>query len=345
MLSPGDVPPSRDDLEVIGCFNPGAVEIDGRVHLLIRVAERPREKREGFVGLPFMRPERGIAFDWVSQKDFRRLDDRIVETRADGRIRLTSLSHLRLATSADGFHIDTLSERPTLAPMDELDIYGVEDARITPLGDEFLITCVGVSPHGIVTKLLATKSFKEFRKIGTVFTTENKDVVLFPDRVNGLYSAFHRPLSRAPLGPPEIWLASSEDLRHWGDHRPVLTAGKGWVSLKIGAGCPPLRTTRGWLEVFHGAQRRSSSDRVGKYCGGAALFDLENPANLLGMSPLPFLVPEEDFEREGFLPDIVFPSGAVLRENSLLVYYGAADCYTAVAKFSLNDVLDGVPIQ
>ncbi len=171
--------------------------------------------------------------------------------------------------------------------MDELDIYGVEDARITPLGDEFLITYVGVSPHGIVTKLLATKDFKEFRKIGTVFTTENKDVVLFPDRVNGRYCAFHRPLSQAPLGPPEIWLASSKDLRYWGDHRPVLTAGKGWASLKIGAGCPPLRTQRGWLEIFHGVQRRSSSDRVGKYCGGAALFDLDDPAKLLGVSPLP----------------------------------------------------------
>jgi predicted GH43/DUF377 family glycosyl hydrolase len=203
MLSPEDVTPSRDDIEVIGCFNPGAVEINGRVHLLIRVAERPREKREGFVGLPFMRPGLGIAFDWVPQKNLRKLDNRIVETRADGRIRLTSLSHLRLATSVDGFHIDTLSERPTLTPMDELDIYGVEDARITPLGDEFLITYVGVSPHGIVTKLLATKDFK----------------------------------------------------------------------------------------------------------------------------------------------DIVFPSGAVLRENYLLVYYGAADCYTAVAKFSLNDVLDGIQIQ
>lgn len=345
MLSPEDVTPSRDDLEVIGCFNPGAVEINGCVHLLIRVAERPREKREGLVGLPFMRPGRGIAFDWVPQKNIRRLDNRIVETRADGRIRLTSLSHLRLATSGDGFHIDTLSERPTLIPMDELDIYGVEDARITPLGDEFLITYVGVSPHGIVTKLLATKDFKEFRKIGTVFTTENKDVVLFPDRVNGLYSAFHRPLSQAPLGPPEIWLASSKDLRYWGDHRPVLTAGKGWASLKIGAGCPPLRTKRGWLEIFHGVQRRSSSDRVGKYCGGAALFDLDDPAKLLGVSPLPFLVPEKDFEREGFLPDIIFPSGAVLRENCLLVYYGAADCRTAVAEFSLNEVLDGIQIQ
>ena len=345
MLSPEDVPPSRDDLEVIGCFNPGAVEVDGSVHLLIRVAERPREKREGMVGLPFMRPGQGIAFDWVPQEDVRWLDPRIVETRADGRIRLTSLSHLRLATSRDGVHIDTISGRPTLSPMDELETYGVEDARITPLGDEFLITYVGVSPHGIVTKLLATKDFKEFRKIGTVFTTENKDVVLFPDRVNGRYCAFHRPLSQARLGLPEIWLASSKDLRYWGDHRPVLPTGKGWASLKIGAGCPPLRTKRGWLEIFHGVQRRSSSDNVGKYCGGAALFDLDDPAKLLGISPLPFLVPEEDFEREGLLPDIVFPSGAVLREDRLLIYYGAADCRTAVAEFSLKEMLDGIQIQ
>ena len=342
MLSPEDVTPSCDDLEVIGCFNPGAVEVDGRVHLLIRVAERPREKREGLVGLPFMRPGRGIAFDWILEEDVRWLDPRIVELRADGRIRLTFLSHLRLATSRDGFHIDTLSERPTLIPMDELEIYGIEDARITPLGGEFLITYVGVSPHGIVTKLLATKAFREFKRIGTGFTTENKDVVLFPNRVNGLYHAFHRPLSQAPLGPPEIWLASSEDLCHWGDHRPVLAAGKGWASLKIGAGCPPLRTKRGWLEIYHGVQRRSPSDRVGRYCGGGALFDLDDPAKLLGISPQPFLVPVEDFEREGFLPDIVFPGGAVLREDRLLVYYGAADCRTAVAEFPLNGILNGI---
>ena len=172
-----------------------------------------------------------------------------------------------------------------------------------------------------------------------------KDVVLFPDLVKGRYLAFHRPVGGAFLGPPEIWLASSKDLRHWGDHRPVLAAGKGWTSLKIGAGCPPLRTRRGWLEIFHGVERRSPSDRVGRYCAGAALFDLNDPAKLLGISPRPFLVPTEDFEREGFLPDIVFPTGAVLREDRLLVYYGAADSRTAVAEVSLNEVLDEIQTQ
>jgi len=345
MLSPEDVPPSRDDLEVIGCFNPGAVEVNGIVHLLIRVAECPREKREGFVCLPKVHPGQGMKFEWVAQKDVRWLDKRIVEIISSKRIRLTFLSHFRLATSRDGIHIDSISDQPILSPTDELETYGIEDARITPLGDEFIITYVGVSPHGIVTKLLATQDFNEFRKIGTGFTTENKDVVLFPERVDGRYYAFHRPLSHAQLGPPEIWLASSDDLSHWGDHRPVLTSGKGWAPYKIGAGCPPLRTKRGWLEIFHGVQLQSPSDNVGKYCGVAALFDINNPAKLLGVSPHPFLIPKQDFERQGFLPDIVFPTGAVVRKDQLLIYYGAADCRCAVAEFSLNEVLNEIQIK
>lgn len=360
IVSPDMVKPSQDNLEVIGTFNPGVITCEDMTYFLIRVAERPKEKREGYYPLP--KVENGkIAVNWQKMENLTVLDERAVVSKADGFLCLTNISHLRLAKSKDGINIDSIAEVPTLFPEGPYEEYGIEDARITHIGDKFYITYVAVSNHGIATSLVSTKDFVEFEKHGIIFPTENKDVVIFPEKVGGRYVAFHRPLSANPLGPPEMWMSFSPDLINWGHHCCVVKAcsdckvvkaqkvettrscqrrrATDWDFMKVGAGAPPVKTKEGWLEIYHGSFKAHEEDTVGIYCGGAALFDLNDPNKLIARAKRPILVPETEFDRRGFLNNIVFPTAVALDSDDLLVYYGAADTYTAVTKLSLHDVL------
>lgn len=338
---------SRDDLEVIGTFNPGVAVLGDTTYLLVRVAEKPKEKIDGYIALPEV--ENGnVVINWQKKEDVNILDERLVILKSNNYLRLTNISHFRLAKSRDGINIDWIDDTPTIFPEGPYEEFGIEDARITPIGDKFYITYVAVSRHGITTALASTKDFVHFQKHGIIFTTENKDVVLFPEKIDGRFITLHRPLSANPLGSPEIWMASSSDLIHWGDHHAVAGGDAGWGSMKVGAGTPPIKTNKGWLEIYHGSHKANKNDTVGIYSAGAALFELDNPHKLIGISKDPILVPETDYEtlkpgsiyeKDGFIPNIVFPTGIVRKEDELFVYCGAADTYTAVTKLSLRDVL------
>jgi len=373
MISPHDVKPSNENFEVIGTFNPGVIRSGNMTYLLVRVAEMPKEKRQGQIALP--RAENGkLIVDRQKKDAYRVLDKRAVISKSSSFLRLTNISHLRLAKSRDGINIDSIDKNPTIFPEEPYEEFGIEDARITAIGDEFYITYVAVSSNGIVTALISTKDFIHFERHGILFTTENKDVVIFPEKIANDYVALHRPLSATPFGPPEIWMAYSPDLIHWGNHHCVIKANsfsrpaeikdeKPSTSLsirkritnsnymKIGAGMPPIKTNAGWLEIYHSSSKANDADSVGVYCMMAALFELNNPKKLIGVSKKPILVPETDYEtlkkgsiyeHEGFLPNIVFSTGIVAEGNELLIYSGAADTYTAVTKLSLQDVLKAV---
>src|SRR5262249_53292768 len=102
LLRPEDVPASRDDFEVVGVFNPGAVRAANAVVRLVRVAARPRERRPGFTGLPRWDPAAGLTVDWVSDTELIPVDPRVVRRKADGLVRLTFISHLRVVRCGDG---------------------------------------------------------------------------------------------------------------------------------------------------------------------------------------------------------------------------------------------------
>jgi len=338
LVDPSDLEPSRDDFEVVGAFNPGAIAVGNEVVLLVRVAERPREKRPGMTGLPRWEAGSGPTVDWVRDEELERVDSRVVRYRRDGLVRLTFVSHVRVMRSADGRSIDSTSGA-RLNPQDEYEAYGVEDARITRLGETFYITYVAVSRHGAATALASTRDFSEFERRGIIFYPENKDVVLFPERIGEEYAALHRPNAATPFTRPEMWLARSRDLIHWGRHEQFHSGGSTWETGRIGAGAPPIRTPAGWLEIYHGSQRAAGTPAVGTYSAGALLLDLEDPRRVLGRSAEPILVPETPFEREGFVPNVVFPTGIVERDDAYLVYYGAADTTTAVTAFSRDELL------
>jgi beta-1,2-mannobiose phosphorylase / 1,2-beta-oligomannan phosphorylase len=341
LVRPCDVSPSGDDFEVIGTFNPGAAKTADGVVLLVRVAERPRNVRPGFTGLPRWKAGRGIIIDWVPDDQLELVDSRVVRSKSDGFVRLTFTSYLKVVRSVDGLHFIE-GEGPVLLPESPLEEFGVEDARVTPLEGRFYLTYVAVSRRGVATALASTEDFRTFSRHGVIFGPENKDVVLFPDKIAGQYVALHRPSGSAGFARPEMWLARSPDLIHWGQHQCLLSVGTSWDSGRIGAGPPPLRIAEGWLVFYHGNQRPAPPGDVGVYSAGAMLLAHDDPSRILRRSTRPLLTPEADFETSGFVPNVVFPTGIVAAGRSLLVYYGAADTSSAVVRLSLDEVLSAL---
>jgi beta-1,2-mannobiose phosphorylase / 1,2-beta-oligomannan phosphorylase len=200
------------------------------------------------------------------------------------------------------------------------------------------VTYVSVSRLGIATSRLTTKDFNSFEHHGVMMHPDQKDVVLFPQRVNGQYVAFTRPMPGSFGRVLGIWMAESDDLVHWGHHRPIALPRAGmWDEMRIGASCVPIRVPEGWLELYHG------SDRSNRYGMGALLLEADDPAHVIGRTTHPLLVPEAPYEHDGFLNDVVFPSGHVLLDDGWIrVYYGAADTSTAGADFAIADILANV---
>jgi beta-1,2-mannobiose phosphorylase / 1,2-beta-oligomannan phosphorylase len=339
LLGPADIPPSRDDFEVIGVFNPGAVRVADEVVLLVRVAERPRERRTGFTGLPRWNPAAGLMIDWVSDVELEPIDTRVVRRKADGLVRLTFVSHLRVVRCGAGKAVREVTN-VTFRPHGGLEEFGVEDPRITPLNGRFYFTYVAVSRHGAATALASTSDFRTFDRHGIIFCPENKDVVLFPDKIGGDFAALHRPVGGTPFTRPEMWVARSPDLIHWGAHDPLIVAGGEWQSGRVGAGPPPLRLPGGWLAIYHGNRHPSRTGEVGEYAAGAVLLDADDPTRVVKQTVEPFMRPEADFEVAGFVANVVFPTGLVPDGDKLLVYYGAADAATAVAEFEIRELLE-----
>jgi predicted GH43/DUF377 family glycosyl hydrolase len=337
LLGPADVPASRDDFEVVGAFNPAAVRVGDEVILLVRVAERPRERRPGLTGLPRWDSSAGLTIDWVPDEDLDPIDPRVFRRKSMGVIRLTFISHLRVIRCGDGRGVQEVTGI-TFRPQSEVEEFGVEDPRITLLDGRYYFTYVAVSRHGPATAL-ATTDFQTFERHGVIFCPENKDVVLFPERLDGSYAALHRPVCGTPFTRPEMWAARSPDLIHWGVHAPLALSGGLWQSGRVGAGPPPMRVPGGWLAIYHGNSRPSKPGEVGTYYAGAVLLDANDPAKILRQTAEPFFGPLAEFEVKGFVPNVVFPTGLVRDGEALLVYYGAADSVTAVVQFSERELL------
>jgi len=341
LLRPEDIPPTRDDMEVIGVFNPGAIATPEGVVILARVAERPKEKRPGCVGLPRWRVETGLEIDWVREEEITWPDPRVCEFKRTKLIRLSFASHLRVILSRDGRTIDTLTD-VRLLPEAEHEEYGLEDPRLTRIGETYYFTYVAVSRHGAATALASTRDFRSFERHGIIFPPENKDVVLFPDPLDGRYVALHRPNPATPFSPPEMWIAASSDLRHWGDHAFFLRGSTEWDRGRIGAGTPPVRTDEGWLEIYHGSGPAGEARGVGAYAAAALLLDPADPRRIRRRSRGPILRPELPFEREGFVAEVVFPTGLIEQDDLYLVYYGASDTYCGGVGLSRKQLLQSL---
>ncbi len=345
LVRPEDIAPSNDEMKVVGTFNPGAISTGNgdEVALFVRVAEAPAESRPGYRGLPRWDLDKGgIVIDWVPEEDLFEVDSRVVQGKKTGLIRLTFVSHLQVVMSPDGLSIDDFSGT-RFDPGTPWEVFGVEDPRITKIDERFYITYVAVSSHGPATALASTTDFKTFERHGIIFPNENKDVVLFPGKVNGRYVAFHRPSGGAAFCRPEMWLAWSDDLIHWGGHEPFMGGTLvEWSNGRIGAGAPPFLTDKGWVGIYHGSTAPKVEGDVGVYSGGALLLDADDPRRVIAASDGPIMSPGTDFEMGGFVSDVVFPTGIVERGDSLLVYYGAADTSTAVMELDKSLLMNSL---
>ena len=160
LLRPSDLDSSREDFEVVGVFNPGAVRVGGEVVLLVRVAESPRESRPGYTGLPRWQNHGELTIDWVKNDELDVVDPRVVRRKADGLVRLTFTSHLRVVRCGDGRSVEEVTD-VKFRPDSEIEEYGVEDPRITLINGRFYFTYVAVSRHGAATALASTADFRD----------------------------------------------------------------------------------------------------------------------------------------------------------------------------------------
>ncbi len=338
IITPDRVKPSRSDFEVIGTFNAGVTRFEGKVLLLLRVAERPISPHpdiqvtavydalaEKVVTKEFSRDDPNIDFS----------DPRMMIT-PEGKF-LTSLSHLRVASSSDGIHFD-IADEPAMFSANKYEAFGLEDPRITKIEDTWYVNYVAVSPLGVVTSLASTKDFKSFTRHGVIFCPDNKDAALFPEKINGFYCALHRPVT--PLFEKyEMWMARSLDMLHWGDHRYLMGTQAGlWDCARIGASAVPFRIEAGWLEVYHGV------DETNRYCLGAVLLDAEEPWKVLARSRKPILEPQTGYEMEGFFGNVIFNCGLLAEEGMLKIYYGVSDTSIAYCQMPIQDVLDNLQV-
>ena len=334
ILRKEDITPSTNEFEVIGVFNPTVIKVDDEVVMIARVAERPIQSDEFNYLVPILNDENRIVIHQIPKNSdlYDYSDIRVIKNHS--RNYLTSMSHFRVGRSKDGINF---TFNKFILPTCIYEEYGMEDPRITKIDDTYYITYSAISSLGINSMLMETKDFVNFNKLGLIFHSDNKDVVLFPRKVNGKYYALHRP-SISNFGSLDIWTAESDNLLYWGNHK-VLLRTKDFGYNRLGAGAVPFETEYGFIEIFHFA------DDDNNYFLGAMLLDKNDPSKMIKFIKKPLVKPTEKYEINGFMPNVVFTCGLIQYENSIDVYYGVCDENIAVANITLDELYSFLEVK
>lgn len=333
ILRPSDIPATSESMNVECLLNPGTFRFNGKTWLILRVAERPSQK-EGEVSFPVLAQDGGIEVRRIAKDspDLNLDDPRVITYK--GEDYLTTMSHFRLVCSEDGVHFHEDPEYGPILPSGVFETYGIEDCRVAKIGSSYYLTFTSVSVSGVAVGMKKTMDWKRFEDCGLILPPHNKDCALFEEKVGGLYRLLHRP-SSPEIGGNYIWIAESQDLLHWGNHKCIARTRKGlWDSARIGAGCSPIPTDRGWLVIYHGA------DESNRYCLGTMLLDLEDPSKVISRCDKPFMEPVEGYETCGFFGKVIFSNGMTVDGDRIIMYYGAADSVVCAAELSVKDLLE-----
>lgn len=252
------------------------------------------------------------------------------------------LSHFCTARSKNGIDGWLIDPQPTLLP-DSVnhpeELWGIEDPRITfvPELKKYVVVYTAYTRDGPGVALALTEDFKSFERYGIIMPPEDKDAALLPYRIGGNWALIHRPVS-APRA--HMWISYSPDLIHWGSHKLIMDARKGawWDANKIGLSPPPIETSQGWLVIYHGV-RQSCGGCI--YRLGLALFDLNQPELCLKRGNEWIFAPEEPYEKNGDVGNVVFPCGYTIAPDgdTINIYYGAADTCIGLATGSIKEML------
>ena len=349
LLQPKDFTPSFTDWTVEGILNPAAIRLPNKkIMLYARVAESGGVDQKQMKTCPVISTEEDYKthFSEVNKGKFFKMGGNIVRVN-DGTCRLTTLSHFRkIILSEDGFTVEKIYQEPVFTGKVGDGKYGVEDPRLTFIKDEktYAMTYVVVNEkEGVCTSLATTKDITSdiWERKGIIFREQNKDAFLFPEKINREYIALHRPEGFFHFSKPSIWISHSKDLIYWGKEKVIMAPRENsWEQDRIGSGAPPIKTKEGWLLIYHGVR---NIDDKGHYSAGAALLDLKDPTKVIARSPKdePLLTPTSSYEAEGFIDNVVFPTGAILDldKKHLLIYSGGADKIISVKKILIDDIL------
>jgi predicted GH43/DUF377 family glycosyl hydrolase len=291
--------------------------------ILEPIAEHPFERAAVFNCAVVMHGRKIHMIYRAADRDFAAL------SQPEPREELKFVSSFGYAVSEDGinFHRDS---QPVFVGEGEQEAWGVEDPRISKIGDTFYMVYTafgGKAWDNHRISLASSKDLRTWERHGVLLQEPNKDGGLLEDKINGKYMLFHRRM-------PHIWAAFSHDLRTWEDHQIVMeTIPGGWEEFKIGIAGQPIRTRQGYLLIYHAV------DRHKVYRLGAALLDGENPTQVVRRLPEPILEPELPWEKEGHVPNVVFSCGQVVKDGFLYVYYGGADRVIGVAGIEMDKIV------
>ncbi|MBZ0303429.1 MAG: glycosidase [Anaerolineae bacterium] len=238
------------------------------------------------------------------------------------------VSRIGYAVSADGLRWNRL-QQPVLEPHQGRDDYrGVEDPRITPLDGTFYMTYTAFGAHSFFPMIARSDNLITWTDVGPLERAQNKDHVLFPEKIGGRYAILHRR-------PGQIWIAYSDDLIHWDGQQVIMSPrlDNGWDSVSIGSNGVPIRTDHGWLLCYHGY------DAAHVYRQSVALLDLEDPTQVIHRPQEFIMEPSEWWEIHGDVPNVVFSCAALVVGEDLYCYYGGADRLIGLATAPFADVM------
>jgi beta-1,4-mannooligosaccharide/beta-1,4-mannosyl-N-acetylglucosamine phosphorylase len=250
----------------------------------------------------------------------------------------SGLQSLRVAESEDGIHFTVHPDRILLPETEEQKMYeeAIYDPRITQIGDRYYVCYAAESKYGCQVGLASTDDFKNFERHGCIAETENRNLVLFPEKIGGKYYRLDRPF-QGQSG--NIWMNESPDLIYWGRPRCIMESRRfHWDRGKIGAGAPPIRTKDGWLMVYHGTTPLCNGLI---YRLGVALLDLERPWIVKHRAKAYILSPTEYYERVGDCPNVCFVNSAIpfFDRDEMWIYYGGADQCLCLAKCKISELI------
>ena len=275
---------------------------------------------------------------------------------------------LGLATSDDGYNFVRQSDEP-IFDVDENDADGgcVEDPRIVNIDGMYYMTYASRAyapgrywlpheekekeasawkrPHAdsepwflrtneTISYLAATKDFIKYRRLGRITDAreDDRDVVIFPRKIDGKFYMISRPVINEDRS---MWISASDDLMEWRTREKLYSGIEPWESGRIGAGCPPIETDEGWLLIYHGVNKEDKCYRV-----GLMLLDKNDPKKIIARSRNFVLEPTTDYEKSGLYQGCVFPTGAVVKDGTIYVYYGCADKYVSLVTEKMENVLN-----
>jgi beta-1,4-mannooligosaccharide/beta-1,4-mannosyl-N-acetylglucosamine phosphorylase len=233
------------------------------------------------------------------------------------------------------------------------DVQRIYDPRITVIDDKLYLCLAMDTAHGIRGCIAELSDDLKHVDIISVSAPDNRNMVLFPEKINGYYMRLERPFtvySRGGQDRFDIWISSSPDLKFWGESK--LLMGVEHVPFsndKIGPAAPPIKTEYGWLTTFHAVDKESEGRGQSewttwwnkRYTAGIMLLDLNDPSKVIGMCKQPIIVPELPHEADcGFRHNVIFPGGMILEDDGeVKIYYGAADTVECVATARLEDLI------